>query len=1071
MSKREKHGKRICAGWGVVAFIICMLLSTLFAVPARAEAKKVVRVGYYLHNNFQEGGPGEVKSGYGYEYLQMLRNYTGWEYEYVYADSWEEQVSMLQKGEVDLILHAFKTTERMETMSFSVEPMGREMNYLYTRGNHPSLVAGDIDSINGKIIGCMAGDFRYSIFTEWCAENGIECTVLSYEDLTKMHEELLSGTIDAIIGSDFTSSSYKGDWVTLQRLGDEPIYIAVALGRKDLLEEVNTAQSKILAINPYYPEEVRQKYQDVVSTHVLDLTDEQKEELKRRGTLSIGYCDGYRPIAYTDSETGELQGMLKDYLEAMTNTYGINFKVVAYEEDTVLLDALQKGEVDIVAPVGYGYGVAEQYGISITNPMTEAAMIALYKGTKGTETKEIFDRITVLKTSLTGEGYIDHYYPNAEIIYVDTVQEAIDLVTSGTAESFVIRSSSWSRYARKYSDISTLQILNLPNTNEINMAVRTEDVTLIPILNKGIKLLTDADIRYATIAYSEAGEEVTLWQLIQKNSLTVHLTVFAVVLLIVLLFVVYRLKTEHRYAGKLKDAKEEAERANLAKSTFLTSMSHDIRTPMNAIVGMTMLASKRINDPEYVRGCLSKVNLASEHLLTLINDVLDINKIESGKLSLTPTVFSLADTMMNLANIGRSQIRDKEHYFEIRIHNIKHEHLFADELRLNQIFINLLSNAVKYTPVGGKITIDLKQESIPGDREKVRVIFEIADTGIGMSEEFQTHMYEVFAMANRNSRTVTGSGVGLAICKQLVELMEGSICCESEVGKGTKFTIALELPVADKVVDHLMLPPMKMLLVDDDEVFRATASATLRDIGLYPDCVESGEEAVEVVAKKHEENQDYPLVIIDWKMSGMDGYETTKAIRSIVGEDVTVIVISAYAVEEIRDAALAAGANGFISKPFFRSYAYQSISEILGLQKEGDHQEDKHKKLHGMNVLVAEDNDFNWEVAREVLNLYEITSTRAENGLQCLKILEESAPNAFDVVLMDIQMPELDGYGTTERIRSHDRGDIRRIPVVAMTADAFSEDVVHCAEVGMDAHIPKPIDTEKLFAILEEIKR
>ncbi len=1071
MSKGRKIAKRFCMAMTGVILAFSMLLSPLSAVSVKADEAKVVRVGYYLHNNYQEGLPGEVKSGYGYEYLQMLRNYTGWEYEYVYASSWDEQVAMLQRGEIDLILHAFKTPERMESMLFSIEPMGREMNYLYTHGNHPELSAGDLESINGKTIGCMAGDFRYEIFAEWCTENNLRCTVETYEDLTIMHEDLLNGNIDAIIGSDFTSSSYTGNWVTIQRLGDKAIYIAVALGREDLLEEVNDAQREILAINPYYPDEVRQKYQDPTSTYLLELTLEQKRELKKRGTLTVGYCGDYRPIAYIDSETGQLQGILKDYLEAMSENYGIAFETVAYESDDALLEALQNEEVDIISPVSYSVGLAEELDISITNPITEASMLALYKGYQGTETKEIFDHIAVLKNSLAGQEYIEYFYPNASIIYVDTIEDGMNAVDEGQAESFIIRSSTWSGYVSKHADINTLQMINLPNACRISMAVQKSDVALVPILNKGIELLTDMDISYGMIAYADASEEVTWWTLIMDNPFTTIAVTMVIILLLALLFVGSRLQTEYRYASKLKAAKEEAERANLAKSTFLTSMSHDIRTPMNAIMGMTMLASKRINDPEYVRSCLSKVTLASDHLLTLINDVLDINKIESGNLSLTPTVFSLADTMMNLANIGRSQIQNKDHKFEIHIHNIKQEYLFADELRLNQVFINLLSNAVKYTPAGGQITIDLRQETILGEKDKVRIIFEITDSGIGMSEEFQQHMYELFAMANRNSRTITGSGVGLAICKQLVELMEGKLQCESESGKGTKFTVTLDLPVADKLVDNLLLPPMKMLLVDDDDIFLATASETLKDIGLSPDCVDSGEKAVEIVEQKHSENQDYPLIIIDWKMEGMDGFETTKTIRSIVGPEVTVIVISAYEVEEIRDAALAAGANGFISKPFFRSYAYQSISEIMGLQQAADAAEEKHQKLRGMNILVAEDNDFNWEVAREVLKMHDITSTRAENGRICLDLLEQSVPGEYDVVLMDIQMPELNGYDTTKLIRRHERSDINRIPVVAMTADAYTEDVIRCAEAGMDAHIPKPIDTEKLFNVLEELHR
>ncbi len=1071
----------------MMLWVCCCVLCLLSLSPAAmAQEPNTVRVGYMLLDTYQEGGPGQVKTGYGYEYLQMLRNYTGWEYEYVYTDSWEAQLDMLEKGEVDMILHAFRTPERMENMLFSIEPMGRESNYVYTRGDHPDLSAGNLDTLDGTNVGYMAGDFRYDTYMQWCRENGISCHMTSYTDLSLMHEDLSSGVIDAIVGSNFTSGPYPGAWRTVLRLDEQPVYIAVRLGREDLLEQINMAQSQILAINPNYPDEVRAKYQGVVSTYVPMLTKAQQQALEDRGPLVIGYCEQHRPIAYRDQETGELQGVLADYLSAMNKNLGIVFEPVAYDGDLALLEALQSGKVDIVAPVSYAYGMAENSGISITNPIARESMLALFKPYAGTETKDIFRRIVVLEASVTEKDYVKRYYANAELVVTPTLKEAIHLVLSGRADCYIISSSAWSWYVGEYADIQKLQVLSLPNSNEINMAVRTADVALIPILNLGINSLSESDVNHAIIAYSDAREEVTWWTLIRNNPVATIIGIAATILLFVLLLVINRLLSEKRHLRQLQLASDEAERArreavaarleaeraNQAKSTFLTSMSHDIRTPMNAIVGMTTLAAKHLNNPDYVRNCLSKVTLASDHLLTLINDVLDINKIESGNLALTPNVFSLADSIMNLANIGRHQLQEKNHHFEIRVHNIKQEYLFADELRINQVFINLLSNAVKYTPSGGRIIIDVKQEPVPGEQDKVRLIYIIEDTGIGMSREFQTHMYDLFAMANKNARSVAGSGVGLSICKQLIDLMGGSILCESEEGKGTRFTVTLDLPIADKVVDHLMLPPMKILLVDDDEVFLATASETLQELGVSPDCVNSGEKAVAVVKERHAAGKDYPLIIIDYIMPDMDGIETTRRIRSQVGPDVSIIVISAYAPEDIRDMAMAAGANGFINKPFFRSNAYQSISEIMGLcNDDADHLPNPHKKVKGMNLLIAEDNDLNWEIIRELLAMYDITAHRAEHGQICLDMLKKSTLGEYDCVLMDIQMPIMNGYDAARAIRSMDREDLRSLPIIAMTADAYTEDVMRCAQAGMNGHIPKPIDMEKLLEALGELKK
>ncbi len=530
-------------------------------------------------------------------------------------------------------------------------------------------------------------------------------------------------------------------------------------------------------------------------------------------------------------------------------------------------------------------------------------------------------------------------------------------------------------------------------------------------------------------------------------------------------------EAEHEQQKKLEDAMVRVEEANNAKTQFLSSMSHDIRTPMNAIIGMTTLAPKHLEDQEYMKNCLNKMALASNHLLTLINDVLDISKVESGKMSLNPIVFSLADTVTNLVNIVRQQICGKGQKFDVRVHNIKEEYLFADELRLNQIFINILSNAVKYTQEGGHISMDLKEEFIAGVSDKVRVIYVVEDTGMGMSKEFQEHMYDSFSRANpENYGEVQGTGLGLTISKTMVDLMHGTIECESAVGKGTKFTVTLELPIAEKIMDDLILPPMEILLADDDEIFLESAANTLRQMGILPECVNNGEEAVKRSVERHMQGNDYPVIIIDWQMPGMNGIETIRQIRAKVGDSVSIIVVSAYEWHDIEAIAKEAGADGFISKPFFPSNVYENMTRILGIHT--DIHTDKEldtwgPNIAGMHILVAEDNDINWEIAEEILGLYRITAVRAENGQKCIDMLKESEDGEYDLVLMDIKMPVLDGYETTMEIRRAEREYIRKIPVVAMTADAFSEDIQRCKDVGMNGHIAKPLNISNLVAVLE----
>ncbi len=1059
----------------LLAFIIVSVLFSIWSPTVFAQEAETVRVGYFLMDGYQEGAEGEYKSGYGYDYLQEIRNYTGWNYEYVYGN-WGELYDMLERGEIDIISHVARTAEYAPDALYSIESQGTESHYLYVRADDEVLKGGDFTQLNGKRVGSLARDYRLGIFKDWCEKQGISCTNVEYTDLDQMHEDFAAGKLDAVNESRAMISAYPGAWKSIIRFEDRGVYFAVNKQRVDLWEQVNEAQAQILAVNEFFGEELQNKYMQNYSTRVLDLTDAEKELLKSRGTLIVGYCDNRRPLAYTDAQTGELAGLVKDYMDIMGDTYGVSFEAISYPDEIALLEALLDKSIDMAVPAAYSASTAESYGLILSDVINQAAMVAVYKGYAGTTPKNIFDSVTYDCNSLTERDYVGRYYPEAEVITANSVDEAIEMVWDGTVDSYIIRSSYWSWYSEDNSHLEGLYAVNVEHPTDVVASMRQEDAALMAILNKGIALLDESQRVQSIVRYSDYADDVTLWNILQKNPVATVLSVLVAVLALVLVFVVSRLKTESKYIEQLKNAKDmaeeartQAERANLAKSTFMTSMSHDIRTPMNAIIGMTTLAKKHMDEPSYVRNCLNKVTMASNHLLTLINDVLDINKIESGNLSLNITVFSLADSIMNLANISRPQINEKNHGFEIRIHGVGAEHVFADELRINQVFINLLSNAIKYTPAKGQISVDVIAEKKAGSPDIMRLQYIVEDNGIGMSAEFQERMYEVFAMEGNHGRNSGGSGVGLAICKRLVDLMGGTIECVSALGKGTKFTVTLELPIADRFTDHRMLPPIRLLLVDDDRVFLDTASDTLKDMGILPDCVDSGEEAVAKVTEMHKLDKDYPVIIVDWRMPGMDGIQTTKQIRSIVGDEVSIIVISAYDVADVRDAALAAGANGFISKPFFRSNVYDNLSEILGFERQESMAEIQGPNLQGLNLLVAEDNDFNWEIAKDFLELGGMTASRAENGRICLDMLDKAADGEYDLILMDIQMPELNGYETAQAIRAHERLYIKKLPIIAMTADAFTEDVAHCIEVGMNAHMAKPLRLEEFNEVINRI--
>ena len=518
---------------------------------------------------------------------------------------------------------------------------------------------------------------------------------------------------------------------------------------------------------------------------------------------------------------------------------------------------------------------------------------------------------------------------------------------------------------------------------------------------------------------------------------------------------------------RLQVAVREAESANKAKTDFLSTMSHDIRTPMNAITGLTTIAEKNLGDVESTRENLRKISLASNHLLTLINDILDISKVESGKLKLSPLTFSIVETVENLVNISQPMIKEKEIDFSFHIHQMEKEYLYTDQLRLNQIYINILSNAIKYTEPGGRVSVDLREEesAVPGC---IRLIYVVADTGMGMSPEFMATMYQPFSrQTDSRVNSIQGTGLGLAITKQMVDLLGGTIDCQSTVGKGTTFTVVLDIPEADRQADEIRLEQVDALIADADEKFLRTAVDELESMGAAAEQAHSGAEALEKITRRHESGKDYSIVILDWKMPDMDGIETIRRIRAETDNEIPVLV-SAYDWSDFEDTAKEAGANGFISKPAFRSTFYNKINEILGMKTQSVEAEDDYSDLNGLHILVAEDIDVNWEIISFLLSTYGIICDRAENGRVCVEKMRTAGEDGYDLIFMDVHMPEMNGLDATREIRKLENSRASSIPIIAMTADAFSENVTECLDAGMNGHIAKPIDID---LVIREIRR
>lgn len=545
------------------------------------------------------------------------------------------------------------------------------------------------------------------------------------------------------------------------------------------------------------------------------------------------------------------------------------------------------------------------------------------------------------------------------------------------------------------------------------------------------------------------------------------LSIAIVVVGMLLVFIMYYRMTRQQMQA-LAESRKEARRASQAKSEFLSSMSHDIRTPMNAIIGMSELASRKAGDPEAVEEYLRKIRISSKHLLGLINDVLDMSKIESGKVQISAAEMSIKDTMDDIVNIIQPQVKAKHQYFDIFIENIICENVCCDAVRLNQVLINLLSNAVKFTPEEGRIDVHAYQEPSPKGDNFVRTHFVVEDNGIGMSKEFQKKIYDTFSREETEyTNRITGTGLGMSITKSIVDLMGGTIELDSEVGKGTKFHVILDMERSQVSEADMKLPNWNVLVVDDNELLCTSAASNLRELGTNAEWTTDGYKAVEMIEKRHEAGEEYQFVLIDWKMPNLDGIQTIRRIRQGVGKQVPVFLISAYDWNDVEENLGSLEIEGFIPKPLFKSTLYHRLCQYVeGYTAEEAKPEDE-VDFTGKRVLLAEDIDINWEVASEILSTTGLALERAENGRVCVDMFDSSPLGYYDAVLMDVRMPVMNGYDATRAIRQLDRED-KDLPIIAMTADAFTDDVKVCLECGMNGHLAKPIDLKECIRVLRE---
>ena len=1064
-----------------VMLSLLLLLSAVLPVKAAAEtaSAKVVRVGSFedTFNYVNEKG---ARKGYGYELLETLSGYTGWQFEYVTCD-WSDCFEKLKNGEIDIIGGISYTEDRTQEMLFSDEPMGVEKYYLYADLSRADISASDFKTLNGKKIGVLMGTEPEVMLTEWEEKYGLETEHVNISNNEDVKQKLANHEIDCFVSLEESFWAERGI-STITRVGESGIYYAINKNRPDIKEELDDAMRALDEAVPFYTADLYKRYFSMDYTPIL--TGEEKAWLRKHGAIRMGFLASDSGVSTFDPATGEFTGVITDYIQFAADCLGnqeLEFQLVGYDSKEAELDALKSGEIDMIFHCDQNPNLAEEYHFACTNTTWTSNLMAVTNKQHFNENN--VNRIAVPQNKLSLKKYLAFYYPQWEIVDCDTQEDAARLVKDGQADCFVTGISSENKYSKKYSFYS------VPLVNPVRscFAVNSGNRSLLSILNKTIKAMPVNMLAGALAMYKSSARKVTLSDFIKDNFFKVMLIssiAVAVVLLTILMLLQKARKAEaaarkaasdtQELNAKLQVAVEKAETANRAKSTFLSNMSHDIRTPMNAIIGFTTLALSNIDDTDRVKDYLGKTLASSNHLLSLINDVLDMSRIESGKIHLEEVEVNLSDVLHDLKTIVSGQIYAKQLELYMDVMDVTDEDVYCDKTRLNQILLNLLSNAIKFTPAGGTVSVRVRQ--LAGQvRGCGQYEFRIKDNGIGMSPEFAKKIFEPFERERTSTVSrIQGTGLGMAITKNIVDMMGGTIEVQTAQGKGTEFTVCVPMraQTEQRPVEKITeLEGLKALVVDDDFNTCDSVTKMLVKVGMRAEWTLSGKEAVLRARQSIEMSDVYHAYIIDWRLPDMNGIEVTRQIRSL-HDDTPIIILTAYDWSDIEVEAKAAGVTAFCSKPMFMSDLRETLMSALG-QKPADAVQrllpEKNADFKGRHILLVEDNELNREIAQEILQEYGFLVDSAENGAVAVEKVSTAAPGSYDLVLMDVQMPIMDGYTATRKIRALDDPARAKLPILAMTANAFDEDRRNALESGMNGFLSKPIVIGDLVQELHKI--
>ena len=908
----------------VLAFAVALVVAFSFVplAPGAAHADdpsdggKMVKVGWLVNNEgFQEGEPGDYMTGWGYEYLQTLSYYTpGWEYEYV-VGTFGELMEKLEAGEIDLMPNISYTDKRAEKLLFSTNPQGTERYFIYAKSSRDDLTKGDTRALNGLTIGCNEGVIQTQVGQKWLEDEGVSCTYRYYDTADALFGALSADEVDAIIMNDTVSSD---DAMAMFSVGESNYYLTTPKSRSDLMNDINAAMTMIQSANPRYNDEVKASY-SVSNGGSTTLTGAERTWLDGRGwSINVGYLRGMLPYS-NEAADGTFEGSLSALIDSLEGTFGVSVNAVAYTDNVDLENALLDGSIDVAMPVAKDYWLAERADCAQSSVVASSALIAVYKGG---QLESALDAIAYCKDSLLNRDYVEVLYPDSTVVDCSSAVGCIEAVKRGEASCVLVPVTRLDalRDQVSFDDLKTAQ---LPGEIDLTCWMKRGNASLLSIVNKGIASSSDAIAAGAYSHYSSGDSESSLVKFVRKNQvLVVACAIGLLVAVVVVLTWALR---------KARRAQRKAQAANAAKTAFLSRMSHDIRTPLNGIVGLLEVSDLDPGNAELASENRAKAKVAANHLLTIINDILEMGKIEDRAIVLENKPFNLVDLFHDMRVISQLRASDRGVTLNVApVDAVEYPDVYGSPTHVRRVILNLLDNSIKYNKPGGSVTCSCSVVHVEGDAVVYR--FTIADTGIGMSADFLEHIFEPFSQAADDARsTFQGTGMGMPIVKALVEEMGGTIDVQSELGKGSIFAVVLPFVIDRNPVAHK------------------------RERAEKADC-----------------------------------------------------------------------------------------------------------SVANMNIMLVEDNDLNAEIAETLLESEGASVVRVRDGEEAVDLFCRKEPGTFDAILMDIMMPRMNGYEATRAIRLSDRSDAVSVPIIAMTANAFAEDVEAAQDAGMNGHLSKPVDVDLL---------